>query len=1583
MAPTPVTVHHHAQAPATPSFVTPTGPAAFDETVLADDSASEAEAEATVEAKLSSLGELSEDERQSLVDRYVEAEAECAHWAGMLEGGPTGRQLGEGHPDVWPERLELEREMAETARSEGAGMDEDGVFSQVQLGEHLSEIRAEYESELGRCYDEVLERVALIQEEVQAAGVPILALQALLREQEAAHANRYDAGSPRPSGAEAQQTDAGSATTAASVRCERCRMPGARPWMPPPSADSSAATESDGPTTQQRDLCYVCSAEAEIEASRPLQRKHGRVCERGATGFDGWTRGMTRTSDAAALKAMYKAKRPRQLEALASQLMVETAMEVDELESDAEDEHAAAESGGRADRGDARRESDSSGSDSEDERPPAVGAARRPSKRQLRTAWEAERAAEHPVVRRRSAKRDRADRLGTRMAACTSCGHPFFEDVEVFSHPLLGTAQCHYCTQAVRGLLESVPGTDVEEPDEELLDEPEEDFGEEEMGEVHEDETCCWCAGQREPSADSQMLGCELAGCDRWFCSGCVRTNLGDEAVARATATSPWACFVCDPSALASIRLDCAQMRDKRTRARERREAQRLPGSCRAGGGEGSAPGLASKFTKAEMDELPASGKYDRTGAHTNVEFTGGAVVLWADECAANRRSAGSLPAVDVEPSLASLLKPHQVSIAAVPRTPNRCSIEAQKNCPIVTPASAGVRTLRVPRTRSLGPCVPCPPAVMRAAQVEGVRFIWAACLAPTRKEASKQRKEHGCVLAHSMGLGKTLTVIAFLHTALTRAKNAKGKDYVQFHTGREPHAVRPSTALILVPKAVHTQWQSEFDRWLGADSGVAVTALSPGSGQVLPQLRRWRQDGGALIVTHNHFLQLLSPPRACKHAVSFTEAKAVAAAACEAAGLLTSGADVMIMDEAHRIKNDKSALAQALARVMTHRRVLLTGTPLQNNLREYYHMVSYVRPGALGKLSKFRKLFEETIQAGSMRTDNETEQASQRKRMSKRVYALSKKLDSLVQRRGVGVLHKDLPPKHEFVLTVRLGETQRQLYNAVLGANAPELNNTDGGEAAAARGRASAKGGGVFALDQELRRVYNHPAAMLIHHQRKLAERAKDAPAAPHGAFEAEKLPAEEVFTRTNPGHDLNEPCDDCSAQPWWRSLWRAAPAVADACEPHLSGKISIALELLSRAVAAGERTLVFSQSLDTLSVLEHVLASAAAPGGGDGGWRCGLDYLRFDGKTEGDDRDAMVKAFNAPISRLKAFLISTRAGGIGLNLTAASRVIIVDANWNPSHDLQALYRAYRYGQRRPVHVYRLIAEGFEECMYRQQVLKLQLAGRVLDEQTLESHYTQDEIKNLCRPLYLSPGSFDPAQLDELPTESWLREVAAGGCGAFLSQVEDHCLQLEHDEEEALSTKEREEAANDLLTEALSEPRDETETRCAKCDTTHADVSFSTLLLTCKACGAPTPLPPAPPLIYRPTVPAAGSPAEAPHLYFLLHGERMVNEQVLSLLRSEAGVYTVQWREVSGGDHFTADEGWVDCLSTIPRGVGVVQSGPLVAGSRHQVRVRARLSGCECGVDPETGCIACADKGACMWTPWSLPSVATTALDE
>ena len=120
---------------------------------------------------------------------------------------------------------------------------------------------------------------------------------------------------------------------------------------------------------------------------------------------------------------------------------------------------------------------------------------------------------------------------------------------------------------------------------------------------------------------------------------------------------------------------------------------------------------------------------------------------------------------------------------------------------------------------------------------------------------------------------------------------------------------------------------------------------------------------------------------------------------------------------------------------------------------------------------------------------------------------------------------------------------------------------------------------------------------------------------------------------------------------------------------------------------------------------------------------------------------------------------------------------MIVFDASWNPSNDTQAVFRAYRYGQTKPVFVYRLIAEGFEQCLYRQQVVKLQLAGRVLDEQTHDSTFTKEELKDLWRPIPFTPPappSLHAYAISQLPRGAWLSDVAQS-CGSFLLAVDDH----------------------------------------------------------------------------------------------------------------------------------------------------------------------------------------------------------------
>jgi len=397
----------------------------------------------------------------------------------------------------------------------------------------------------------------------------------------------------------------------------------------------------------------------------------------------------------------------------------------------------------------------------------------------------------------------------------------------------------------------------------------------------------------------------------------------------------------------------------------------------------------------------------------------------------------------------------------------------------------------------------------------------------------------------------------------------------------------------------------------------------------------------------------------------------------------------------------------------------------------------------------------------------------------------------------------------------------------------------------------------------------------------------------------------------------------------------------------------------LLKQAVAAGEKTLLFSHSLPMLNLLERVLAATPSPRGGGGGWLASTDYYRLDGATREEEREQMVNAFNR-LEHLRLFLISTRAGGVGLNLASASRVIIFDANWNPSHDQQAVYRVYRYGQTRPVYVYRLIAEGFEECMYKQQVVKLQLAGRVVDEQSIESVFSEHELKAWRHPLPpAADAPLEVAVLASLPADSWLPALGASPMGRqWLGGVADHNSSLE-DTEETLSDAEQQEAANELVRDTIETGREEM--RCQACGATRGGLSFRQLELRCAVCGAVTQLPPATPLVER-----ESCRDEVGSLAWSLH-----SEVVGGSLLGEAGAYEVQRRAVPTQlAALASDEGWEE-PHPVPRGALVWTRG-LSPAFRYQLRVRARLRACACAPD------AAGSAGQCTcWSPWSQPSAA------
>ncbi|KAH8413851.1 hypothetical protein KR222_009929, partial [Zaprionus bogoriensis] len=192
------------------------------------------------------------------------------------------------------------------------------------------------------------------------------------------------------------------------------------------------------------------------------------------------------------------------------------------------------------------------------------------------------------------------------------------------------------------------------------------------------------------------------------------------------------------------------------------------------------------------------------------------------------------------------------------------------------------------------------------------------------------------------------------------------------------------------------------------------------------------------------------------------------------------------------------------------------------------------------------------------------------------------------------------------------------------------------------------------------------------------------------------------------------------------------------DIMKNYVSGQISsspkmeIFFCIMKESIFAGDRILLFSQSLLTLNLIEGFLKSSYVPGS-TSLWTRNYSYFRLDGSTSSQERERLVNEFNRN-HNIKLFLISTRAGSLGINLTGANRVIIFDASWNPCHDTQAVYRIYRYGQTKPCYVYRIVMDKcLEKKIYDRQIKKQGMSDRIVDECNPEAHLSIKEITNLC----------------------------------------------------------------------------------------------------------------------------------------------------------------------------------------------------------------------------------------------------------
>uniref|UniRef100_A0A804N3H0 ISWI chromatin-remodeling complex ATPase CHR11 n=1 Tax=Zea mays TaxID=4577 RepID=A0A804N3H0_MAIZE len=450
-------------------------------------------------------------------------------------------------------------------------------------------------------------------------------------------------------------------------------------------------------------------------------------------------------------------------------------------------------------------------------------------------------------------------------------------------------------------------------------------------------------------------------------------------------------------------------------------------------------------------------------------------------------------------------------------------------------------------------------------------------------------------ILADEMGLGKTLQTISllgYLH---------------EFRGIAGPH-------MVVAPKSTLGNWMKEIQRFCPILRAVKFLGN--------PEERNHIRDN------------LLQPGKFDVCVTSFEMAIK------EKSALRRFSWRYIIIDEAHRIKNENSLLSKTMRIYNTNYRLLITGTPLQNNLHELWALLNFLLPEIFSSAETFDEWFQ-------ISGENDQQEVVQQ---------LHKVLRPFLLRRLKSDVEKGLPPKKETILKVGMSQMQKQYYRALLQKDLEVINA--GGE----RKR-------LLNIAMQLRKCCNHPY----------------------------------LFQGAEPG----------------------PPYTTGEHLIENAGKMVLLDKLLPKLKERDSRVLIFSQMTRLLDILEDYLMYR------------GYQYCRIDGNTGGEDRDASIEAFNSPGSEKFVFLLSTRAGGLGINLATADVVVLYDSDWNPQADLQAQDRAHRIGQKKEVQVFRFCTEyTIEEKVIERAYKKLALDALVIQQGRLAEQKTvnKDDLLQMVR---------------------------------------------------------------------------------------------------------------------------------------------------------------------------------------------------------------------------------------------------------
>lgn len=504
-----------------------------------------------------------------------------------------------------------------------------------------------------------------------------------------------------------------------------------------------------------------------------------------------------------------------------------------------------------------------------------------------------------------------------------------------------------------------------------------------------------------------------------------------------------------------------------------------------------------------------------------------------------------------------------------------------------------------------------------------------------------------GGVLGDEMGLGKTIQIIAFL---------------ASLHHSKKLH----KPILIVCPATLMKQWVSELHFWWPPFRSIILHSV--GSGFEKGKNKMSEQELEELMVTSENFSyqdytdssninNLFSTSKAISNLVDKVVAQGhivittYVGLKIYSKVLLDVDWGYVILDEGHKIRNPNADISLTCKKLRSKHRLILSGTPIQNNLNELWSIFDFVYPGKLGTLPVFQQQFAVPISMGGYANATNLQVQTG----YKCAVVLRNLISPYFLRRVKADVAKDLPEKSELVLFCKLTKYQRNKYLEFL--NSEELTKIKKGKMQV-----------LYGIDV-LRKICNHPD--LLVGKKYKSERPKD-----YG-------------------------------------------------NPLRSGKMQVVKQLLLKWKQEGHKTLLFTQTKQMLDIIQDFISVADKEMAGN------LTWLRMDGSSNIATRQKLVDEFNnEPVD---IFLLTTRVGGLGVNLVGASRIIIFDPDWNPSTDLQARERAWRIGQTKEVTIYRLMISGsIEEKIYHRQIFKQFLTNKILKDPNQKRFFKMNELHDL-----------------------------------------------------------------------------------------------------------------------------------------------------------------------------------------------------------------------------------------------------------